>query len=52
MLPNLANSLPIIKDRTQYEQPLPLNLSIPQSDQFFETWTNQIERLHKSLYQY
>ena len=28
MLPNLTNSLPIIKDRTQYEQPLPLNLSI------------------------
>ena len=32
MLPNLTNSLPIIKDRTQYEQPLPLNLSIPQFD--------------------
>ena len=29
MLPNLTNSLPIIKDRTQYEQPLSLNLSIP-----------------------
>ena len=27
LLPNLKNSLPIIKDRTQYEQPLPLNLS-------------------------
>ena len=32
MLPNLTNSLPIIKDRTQYEQPLPLNLSIPHFD--------------------
>ena len=29
MLPNLTDSLPIIKDRTKYEQPLPLNLSIP-----------------------
>ena len=29
MLPNLTDSLPIIKDRTRYEQPLPLNLSIP-----------------------
>ena len=28
MLPNLTDSLPIIKDRTKYEQPLPLNLSI------------------------
>ena len=24
MIPNLANSIPIIKDRTRYEQPLPL----------------------------
>ena len=28
MLPNLTDSLPIIKDRTRYEQPLPLNLII------------------------
>ena len=28
MLPNLTDSLPLIKDRTRYEQPLPLNLSI------------------------
>ena len=32
MLPNLTDSLPIIKDRTRYEQPLPLNLSIPNFD--------------------
>ena len=32
MLPNLTDSLPIIKDRTKYEQPLPLNLSIPNFD--------------------
>ena len=32
MLPNLTDSLPIIRDRTIYEQPLPLNLSIPSFD--------------------
>ena len=32
MLPNLTDSLPIIKDRTRYEQSLPLNLSIPHFD--------------------
>ena len=29
MLPNLTDSLPIIKDRMRYEEPLPLNLGIP-----------------------
>ena len=32
MLPNLTNSLPLIRDRTKYEQPLPLHLSIPNFD--------------------
>ena len=32
MIPNLTDSAPIIKDRTRYEQPLPLNLSVPQFD--------------------
>ena len=32
MLPNMTDSLPIIKDRMRYEQPLPLNLSIPHFD--------------------
>ena len=32
MLPNLTNPLPLIKDQTTYEQPLPLNLSIPNFD--------------------
>ena len=32
MLPNLTNSLPLIKDRTKYEQALSLNLSIPDFD--------------------
>ena len=32
MLPNMTDSFPIIKDRMSYEQPLPLNLSIPHFD--------------------
>ena len=32
MCSNLTNPLPLIKDRTEYEQPLPLNLSIPGFD--------------------
>ena len=32
ILPNVTDSLPIIKDRMRYEQPLPLNLSIPHFD--------------------
>ena len=32
MIPNLTDSLSLIKDRTRYEQPLPLNLSIPSFD--------------------
>ena len=32
MLPNFTDSLPLIKDRTEYEQPLPLHLSIPDFD--------------------
>ena len=32
MFPNLTDSFPLIKDRTIYEQPLPINLSIPDFD--------------------
>ena len=32
MLPNMTDSLPLIRDRTRYEKPLPLNLSIPHFD--------------------
>ena len=32
MLPNVTDSLPLIKDRTQYEQPLPIHLNIPHYD--------------------
>ena len=29
ILPNMTDSLPLIRDRTWYEQPLPLHLNIP-----------------------
>ena len=32
MLPNLTDSLPQVKDRTRYEQPLPLNVSMSNFD--------------------
>ena len=32
MLPNVTDSLPLIRDRTQYEQPLPVHLNIPHYD--------------------
>ena len=32
MLPNLTNPLQLIKDRITYEEPLPINLSIPDFD--------------------
>ena len=32
MLPNLTDPFKLIKDRTTYEQPLPINLSIPDFD--------------------
>ena len=32
MLPKVTDSLPLIKDRTRYEQPVPINLSIPHYD--------------------
>ena len=32
MLSNLTDSFPLIKDRTRYKQPLPLNLSMPNFD--------------------
>ena len=32
MFPNLTDSFQLIKDRTMYEQPFPINLSIPEFD--------------------
>ena len=34
MFPNLTDSFPLIKDRTTYEQPLPVNLSIPDFNKY------------------
>ena len=32
MFPNMTDSLTLIRDRTQYEQPLPIHLNVPQYD--------------------
>ena len=37
-LPNITNSVPLIRHRIKYEQPLPLHLSIPDFE-FIETYT-------------
>ena len=37
MLPNMTDSLSLIKGRTRYEQPLPLKLSMPHFNNFSET---------------
>ena len=50
MLSNLAESLPIIKDKMRYEQPLPLNLSIPCLDNSLSHRPTKIERLLEWLY--
>ena len=34
MFPNLTDSFPLIKDRTTYEQPIPVNLSIQDFDKY------------------
>ena len=43
MLPNMTDSLPIIKERTRYEQPLPLNLSIPHFDNSLRHWLTKLK---------
>ena len=45
MLPNLTNPS-LIKDRTTYEQPLPINLSIPNFEQFIELCTYKLEMFY------
>ena len=49
MLPNLTDSLPIIRDRTRYEQPLPLNLSIPSFDNSLIHAPTKLKYFMKSL---
>ena len=43
MLPNMTDSLPLITDRMRYEQPLPLNLSIPRFKDFMDYINNDKE---------
>ena len=49
MLPNLTNSLPLIKDRTKYEQPLPLSLSIPDFDSSLKHAPTSFKKFHAHL---
>ena len=46
MLPNLTDSLPLIKDRTRYEQPLSLNLSVSNFNSSLRHAPTKIERFH------
>ena len=48
MLPNLTDSLPIIKDRTRYEQPLPFNLSIPNFDSSSRHALTKLKKLNRN----
>ena len=50
MLPNLTDSLPIIKDRTRHEQALPLNLSMPNFDSSLRHALTKLERGHELLH--
>ena len=42
MLPNMTDSLPLIKDGTQYEQPLPIHLNIPHYDKSLNYRTTRL----------
>ena len=46
MLPNLTESLPLIRDRTQYEQPIPIHLNIPHYDY---SLTNRLNKLKEFI---
>ena len=57
MFPNLTGSLQIIKDRTTYEQPFPINLSTPDFDRSLlhaptnlKTLCKNILRIKKGMY--
>ena len=49
MLPNLTESLTLIRDRTHYEQPLPILLNIPHYD---NSLTNRPSKLKEFLNHY
>ena len=48
MLPNLSNPS-LIKDRTTYEQPLPVNLSIPVFDSSLNYAPTNLKKFHAQL---
>ena len=49
MLPNLTESLTLIRDRTHYEQPIPIHLNIPHYD---NSLTNRPSKLKEFLDNY
>ena len=49
MIPILIDSLPIIKDRMRYEQPLPINLSMPHFD---NSLRHRLTKLKDYMYSY
>ena len=49
MLPNLTIPLPLIKDRTTYKQPLPMNLSIPDFDSSLQHAPCKLVKFHAQL---
>ena len=49
MLPNLTEPLTLIRDRTRYEQPLPIHLNIPHYD---NSLTNRPSKLKEFLVNY
>ena len=49
MLPNLTESLTLIRDRTHYEQPIPIHLIIPHYD---SSLTNRPSKLKEFLHNY
>ena len=49
MLPNLTESLTLIKDRTCYEQPIPICLNIPHYD---NSLTNRPSKLNEFIDNY
>ena len=49
MIPNLTESLTLIRDRTHYEQPIPIHLNIPHYD---NSLTNRPSKLKEVLHNY
>ena len=49
LLPNLTNPSQLIKDRTTYEQPLPINISIPDFDNSLQYAPTNLKEFHALL---